>query len=135
MDVFIRAKGAKQQRKLRQKALVDHFRDCYNSHSLANWLAQNIDPDARGEVGLALFDTNRRHFNTHQWRQSLLRTTQRWQTKAKGFRDKPSYVGYPHERRIRISAEQTNHYLDWLEDLVRFARGVVECRAKVEVWG
>ena len=136
MDVFVEDMPRKDQMKswLRPSHEVGYFRDCYNSYSLANWLTQNIDPHARGEWGLEVFDRGRNNFNTQEWREELLDKTREWFIKARRLKGKQTYVGYPGEKRMKVSPERTEEYIEWLEELVKFAELVYKRKATVRLW-
>ena len=46
-----------------------------------------------------------------------------------------TYVGYPGHERIKVPAEKTDDYIQWLEELVKFAELVNARNALVKVWG
>lgn len=137
MDVYVEDMPRKAQAEswLCPNSEVGYFRDCYNRYSLANWISQNIDENARGTWGLEIFDTDRPNFNTPAWRSELLSKAVTWLTRAFGLRGQETYVGYPHQERIKIPASKTDEYIEWLEELVKFAELVNERKAKVIVWG
>ena len=111
-----------------------YFRDCYNNYSLANWLTRNIDPEARGDWGLRIFDKEQEGFNTRKWREELYKTVKKWLNKAENLRDKVTYAGYPDSKPIKLSPEKTNDFIDWLKELVSFAELVVTTNSRVDVW-
>jgi len=137
MDVYVEDMPRKPQAEswLCPNHKVGYFRDCYNSYSLANWLSQNIDSNARGAWGLEIFDPDRPNFNTPAWRAELLSKAVMWLTKAFQLRGRESFAGYPGEERIKLPAKQTDEYIEWLAELVKFAELVNERKASVRVWG
>jgi hypothetical protein len=136
MDVYVEDMPRQAQLKswLKPNHSVGYFRDCYNSYSLANWLSQNIDPHARGDWGLEIFDRNRGDFNTQKWREELLNISKEWLIKAHRLKGKTTYVGYPSEERIALPLKRTEEYIEWLEELVKFADLIYQRRATVKLW-
>jgi hypothetical protein len=137
MDVYVENMPTKPQAEswLCPNHKVGYFRDCYNGYSLANWLSQNVDEKARGEWGLEIFDQKRPGFNTAAWRKELLSKSLKWFMRSVQLRGQETYVGYPGKERIKVPAEKTDDYIEWLEELLRFAELVNQRKAKVVVWG
>jgi hypothetical protein len=111
-----------------------YFRDCYNSFSLANWLAQNIDSAARGAFGLAIFTEPREPLNSSEWRQRLLHLASFWADAAQLLRGHETRVGYPGHSLETISVQDTEDFIQETEDLLRFAVEVHRRNLRVVVW-
>jgi len=134
LDVYIEEMDRNLQTKcgFTPRGNVGYFRDCYNSYSLANWLTQNIDTEARGRWGLAIF-TERTDINTKKWRKDLLQTTKRWYEDAKLLEGKTTYAGYPKHHKEKVSKEETSSYIDWCKELLIFAEKLNEIEGTVTV--
>lgn len=111
-----------------------YFRDCYNSLSLANWLAHNVDAAARGTWGLAIFTEPLEPLNSPEWRRRLLQLARFWAESARLMRGHETLVGYMGDPPQRVSAEDTNDYIEQTEELLRFAAEVHRRGLKVVVW-
>lgn len=132
MSVWVKEPG----RKTAQDHLTDpghYFRDCYNPCSLANWLTRNVDPEARGEWGLAIFTEPALPLNSPAWRAQLLRLVTRWSRKAHRLRGKASVAGYPGDEPIPVSEDDVAHYIHLLEDLLILANEVKRRKLRVKV--
>lgn len=116
---------------------VGYFRDCYNNYSLANWLRANVDEKAKGNWGMSIFmEPEKFGFKStknSKFRSFALKTVCEWYEKAKTLKDRPSKVGYNGE--IGISPKETNKYIEWLEELVKFCQVAVEKKSPIMVWG
>lgn len=111
------------------------FRDTYNSVSLANWLARNVDPEARGSWGLAIFTEPTESLNSPAWRRRLLGLARRWAEAARRLRGQETVAGYPDDPAEPVPAEETEFFIQECEYLLEFARRVYEDRLEVHVWG
>ncbi len=111
-----------------------YFRDSYNRLSLANWIARNIDPDARGAWGLAIFTQPRHPLNSPEWRKDLLLATARWRDAAQELRGKATKAGYLGDEIVHLAPDETDTYIDDCEELADFAHLVVAEGLNVEVW-
>ena len=79
------------------------------------------------------------------FRDQLLATSRRWYEKALGLKDKESVIYEPEydysgdaakevgTKTHRLSAEETNGYIDWLKDLVDFAEVVDKGKYAIRV--
>ncbi len=111
-----------------------HFRDGYNSRSLANWLAHNVDAAARGDWGLAIFTEPVEPLNSPEWRWRLLQRASYWAESAQLLRGHETLVGYPGDPPQRVSAEETDDFIEGAEELLRFATEVHRRGLRVVVW-
>lgn len=112
-----------------------YFRDTYNSVSLANWLARNVDPKACGSLGLAIFTEPREKLNSAAWRHRLLELALFWFERARKLRGQITYAGYPGDPPEPVAPEETDLFIEECEALLEFALKVdVQC-LKVHVWG
>lgn len=112
-----------------------YFTDCYNELSLANWIARNIDPAARGAWGLAIFTAPEPPLNSSAWRLRLLELATAWARSARALRGKVTEVGYPGDEPRRLAPNETEEYIQECEDLLTFARSVHGRQVEVAVWG
>ena len=134
LDVYIKEMDRKTQTNcaFSPRGNVGYFRDKYNNYSLANWLTRNIDKEARGKWGLAIF-TERSDINTEKWRKDLLLMAKRWYKDAKKLKSKITYAGYPHHHKEKVSKEETSSYIDWCKELLIFAEKLNEIKGTVTV--
>jgi len=98
------------------------FRDTYGPRSLANWLARNVDPRARGDWGLAILTEPPTTLNSPEWRLRFYRKTMTWRNWASAFSGRISLAGYPEDLPLIITPTETDQHLEALEDLYEFAR-------------
>ncbi|MDA8117434.1 MAG: hypothetical protein M0000_08720 [Actinomycetota bacterium] len=110
-----------------------YFRDTYRRDSLANWLAANIDPGARGQVGLAIFSEPPCTLNSPEWREELLLKARQWNTAAEKLAGKSSFIGTPgHDLQV-VDEAGTRAYIEWTGRLLRFAEVVYATGSPVKV--
>ena len=109
---------------------LGYFRVNYNPFSLSWWIEYNIEKEAKGDWGLAIFyDAVKGKaepvIDDDGFRDQLLATSRRWYEKALGLKDKESVISEPEydysgdapkqmgTKTHRLSPKETNGYIDW----------------------
>jgi hypothetical protein len=129
---------------------MGYFRVNYNDYSISYWLECNIGPEAKAAWGIdpfysASLDNEDGLITGVSFHKRLLKTAREWYQKALEFKDKESIVlptDYQKssldtskwvKKQVTLKPEQTNSYIEHLEELVDSAELAVKTQTPIEV--
>ena len=129
---------------------VGYFRVNYNDYSLSCWLMHNIDPKARGDWGIepfysAVSGKDEPIITDTSFHKELLETARRWYGKASKLKGKESVLVVTDygksdlksdrwvRKKVVLTPERTDDYIEWLRELVDFAKLAVETGSPIYV--